>query len=111
MLAASRDRQQQDREHDEGDSGDKASTPQVSLRAYWLLESMNSLDGLPGLLTAPEAILGMAPQSIGFDKDAPRPMLRRSTKAADTARDRKWFVSGFALGAIIVFALTRLAGV
>lgn len=106
-LAASRSRQHQDREHDE-DGGDKASTPQLSIRAYWLLKNMSSLDGLPGLLTAPDAMLSMTPQS-NFDKDAPRPMLRRSTEPAITARDRKWFGSGIALGAIIVFALTRLA--
>ena len=110
MLAASCDRQQQDREHDvQGEGGDKASTPQLSLRAYWLRKNMNSLDGLPGLVTAPDAILSMTPQN-NFDKDAPRPMLRHSKEAANTARDRKWFASGFALGAITVFALTRLGG-
>jgi len=110
-LAASRDRQPQDRGHGVlGEGGDKASTPQLSLRAYRLLKNMNSLDGLPGLLTAPDAILSMTPQS-SFDKDAPRPMLRRSTEAANTARDRKVFASGLALGAIILFVLSRLVGV
>jgi hypothetical protein len=110
-LAASRNRQHQDREHDiPGDGGDKASKPKLSIRAYWLLKNKSSLDGLPGLLTAPDAILSMTPQS-NFDKDAPRPMLRRSTEFANTARDCKWFASGFALGVVIVFALTRLVGV
>ncbi|KAG8215713.1 hypothetical protein J3R82DRAFT_7593 [Butyriboletus roseoflavus] len=97
MLAASRDQQRPDQEEDlprtteNGD--DKESKSQLSLRTYWLLKNKHSLDGLPGLLTAPDAILSMTPQSH-FDKDGPRPMLRRNTAVFDTVRDRKWFVSG-----------------
>ncbi|KAH0835603.1 hypothetical protein J3R83DRAFT_9328 [Lanmaoa asiatica] len=83
MLAASRDRQLPDQEHDllhAAESGDGHElAPPLSLHAYWLRKNMNSLDGLPGLLTAPGAILGMTPRSY-FSKDAPRPMLRRSTR-------------------------------
>ncbi|KAG6372086.1 hypothetical protein JVT61DRAFT_8799 [Boletus reticuloceps] len=85
------------------------SKPRLSLRTYWLLKNMKSLDGLPGLVTAPGAILGMAPQK-NFDRDTPRPMVHRRTQVASTARDRNWFASGFVLGAVTVFALTRLAG-
>lgn len=111
MLAASRDQQHPDQEHEpprateNGD--DKELKPQVSLRAYWLLKNMKSLDGLPGLLTAPDAILSMTPQSH-FDKDSPRPTLRPNTGVAGAARDRKWFVSGFVLGTVTVFVITRL---
>ena len=111
-AVASQDRQNLYQERDAtlvGDGGGKASTTRLSLRKYWLLKNMNSLDGLPGLLTAPDVILGMPPQS-SFDKDSPRPMLRRNTEIANTARDRKWFTSGFVLGAVTVFAITRLAG-
>ncbi|KAF8129772.1 hypothetical protein EV363DRAFT_1336472 [Boletus edulis] len=85
------------------------SKPRLSLRTYWLLKNMKSLDGLPGLVTAPGAILRMTPQN-NFDRDTPRPMVHRRTQVASTARDRKWFASGFVLGAVTVFALTRLAG-
>ena len=112
-LAASRNRTHSDQGHDlpcaTEDANDKGSNPTFSLHKYWLLKNASSLDGLPGLLTAPDAILDMAPQN-NFDKDAPRPMLRRSTGVDNTTRDRRWFASGFVLGAVAVFAITRLAG-
>lgn len=116
-LAASCDQQRSDQAGDatlardgSAGAGDKASKPQISLRRYWVVENMLSLDGLPGLSTAPDAILGMTPQS-NFDKDGPRPMLRRGTEVSNTAlgRDHKWFVSGFVLGTVSVLALTILA--
>ena len=67
------------------------------------------VDGLPGLLTAPGAVLSMTPQS-NFDKNSPRPMLRRGTEAANTTQVRKWFLSGFMLGAVTMFVIIRLAG-
>lgn len=110
MVAASRDHQRPDQEHDHphtAENGDdKESKPRLSLRTYWLLKNKNSLDGLPGLLTAPDAVLTMTPQN-DFDKNCPRPMLRRSTGVAYTARDCKWFVSGIVIGAVTMFAVTR----
>lgn len=109
--AENRDRTLADRQpHDATEDGsDEASPFQLSLRAYWLLQNKNSVDGLPGLLTAPGAMLSMTPQS-NFDKNSPRPMLRRSTEAANTTQVRKWFVSGFMLGAVTMFAIVRLGG-
>lgn len=110
-LAASRDRQEHDPTGDGGDRASKDLKPQMTLRSYWLLKNMTSLDGLPGLVTAPDAILGMVPQN-NFDRDSPRPMLpvRRSTELANTVRDFKWLASGFVLGAVAVLTITTLAG-
>lgn len=105
-LAASRNRDTTSA--GDGGAGDKSSKLKVSLRTYWLSKNMRSLDGLPGLLTAPDAVFSLTPQN-NFDKDSPRPTLRRNTEVANTARDRKWFVSGVVLGAVIVFALNALA--
>ncbi|KAF8552679.1 hypothetical protein OG21DRAFT_1511169 [Imleria badia] len=110
-LAASRNQQNPDQDHDAslaGGGGD-ASLRKMSMRQYWLLENKNSVDGLPGLLTGPDAMLVMPPQS-NFNKDGPRPMLRRSTDVSSIARDRKLVAFGFVLGAVIVFAITRFAG-
>lgn len=114
---ASHDAQHSDHGHESHDvpsittDGDKKeSKPPLSLRTYWLWKNMSSLDGLPGLLTAPDAILYMAPQS-NFDKDGARPMLRdlrRSKEVDNTARDRKWFAPGFVMGAVTIFAITRI---
>jgi len=107
-LATSRDSDRQSNDAT-GDDGDEASPFEMSLRAYWLFQNQNSVDGLPGLLKAPDAMLNMTPQS-NFDKNSPRPMLRRSTKATNTNQDRKWFLSGFMLGAVTMLAIIRLGG-
>ncbi|KAF8552676.1 hypothetical protein OG21DRAFT_1511162 [Imleria badia] len=110
-LAAVRNQHNPDQEHNASlvRGGGEASIRQTSLRKYWLLENKNSVDGLPGLLTAPDAMLVMPPQS-NFDKDGPRPMLRRGTNVPSIGPDRKSFVFGFMLGAVIVFAITKFAG-
>ena len=86
-----------------------AETPMrpTTLRTYWLVKNMRSVDGLPGLLTAPDAVLGMTPLN-NFDEDAPRPMLRRGKGGGSAVGHSTWFISGFALGAVVVFGITRL---
>ncbi|KIJ07289.1 hypothetical protein PAXINDRAFT_103021 [Paxillus involutus ATCC 200175] len=83
------------------------TVPQGSLRAYWLLKNTHSLDGLPGLLTAPDAIPTATPQSH-FDKGGLRPTLRRGDESG-----RLVFGSlalGFALGIVTATAITRAFG-
>ncbi|KIJ63143.1 hypothetical protein HYDPIDRAFT_113718 [Hydnomerulius pinastri MD-312] len=95
---------------------DSDAVPPGSLRAYWLLKNMRSLDGLPGLLTAPDAIPGVTPQN-NFDKDAPRPMLRKNNWGDVTDKsgglvfgDGRSLALGFVLGAVAASALTRALG-
>lgn len=90
-----------------------AVPPRTSLRGYWLLKNLRSLDGLPGLVTAPDAILIMTPQSR-FDKDT-RPMMRRvKGVVGDSQRsvfgDRISFASGFISGAVAMVAFAAVLG-
>lgn len=95
---------------DTNDLKTKGTTPpRMSLRAYWLLKNMHSLDGLPGLATAPDAIFSMTPQSR-FDKEI-RPMMRNKRGPVKDLQgwvigDYLGFASGFMCGgvAILVFA-------
>ena len=90
----------------------KGGPPSRSLRGYWLLKNMRSLDGLTGLVTAPDTILSMTPQSH-FDKDV-RPMVHhRKGKENYSQRlfgDRINYASGFVSGAIAMLALAALLG-
>ncbi|KAG9310788.1 hypothetical protein JVU11DRAFT_8638 [Chiua virens] len=74
-----------------GQGNEEQDDESLSLHKYWLLENSKSLDGLPGLTTAPEAILEIAPQSK-FDKDGPRPMLRRENTTDKPAFSRAYMV-------------------
>ncbi|KIK94930.1 hypothetical protein PAXRUDRAFT_827504 [Paxillus rubicundulus Ve08.2h10] len=94
------------------------TVPQGSLRAYWLLNNTHSLDGLPGLLTAPDAILTATPQSH-FDKDGLRPTLHRGDRLSGVSPnesgrlafgDGKSLALGFALGIVTATAITRAFG-
>ncbi|KAG8216418.1 hypothetical protein J3R82DRAFT_6523 [Butyriboletus roseoflavus] len=90
-----------------------AVSPRTSLRGYWLLKNMRSLDGLPGLATAPDAILIITPQSQ-FDKDT-RPRMRHRKGVADVAQepvfgDRISFASGFIFGAVAMVAFAAVWG-
>ncbi|KAG6334471.1 hypothetical protein ID866_4619 [Astraeus odoratus] len=87
--------------------------PSNSLRAYWLRKNMKSLDGLPGLLTAPDAIARTIPHN-NFDKNAPRPTLRLLGSADKdihgfVGKDHgKALALGFFLGATTATILTRI---
>lgn len=95
---------------------EKGATPPRTLRGYWLLKNMRSLDGLQGLVTAPDAILSMTPQSR-FDKDT-RPMMRQTKGGSNKNNsqglmfgDRTSFASGFLLGALSMLAFAAVLGV
>jgi hypothetical protein len=91
----------------------KGASPPRTLRGYWLLKNMRSMDGLPGLATAPDAILNMTPQSH-FDKDT-RQMMCHTNGGADHSQgsmfgDRIIFASGFTSGAIAILAIAAVLG-
>lgn len=117
LLAASDGREQSEEQpispYDANDQKAKSAPLSRTLRAYWLLKNMRSLDGLPGLSTAPDAILSMTPQSQ-FDKDI-RPMMYHTKGGADHPQglvfgDRKSFASGFMSGAIGMLAIAAVLG-
>lgn len=97
--------------------GSQVDPPQNSIRAYWLRKNLKSLDGLPGLLTAPDAIAYIIPQN-NFDKDTPRgPMFKDVVEGSDKnmcdaiVKDHeKVLALGFLLGAITVTAFTQIIG-
>ena len=96
--------------------GGQADPSPNSLRAHWLLNNSNSLDGLPALLTAPDAMARVVPQH-NFDKNAPRPTLDVVTRGYDKNRrsvvlkdHQKALVLSFFLGAITATAFTQILG-
>ncbi|KAF8434552.1 hypothetical protein L210DRAFT_3410509 [Boletus edulis BED1] len=99
-------------EPDVNDPGSKGAAPPSDLRGYWLLKNIRSLDGLPGLVTAPDAIRSMIPHGR-FDKDT-RPM-KRSRKGvgylqALVPRDRTSFISGFMSSVVAMLVLVVALG-
>ncbi|OJA09658.1 hypothetical protein AZE42_03659 [Rhizopogon vesiculosus] len=76
------------------------------LKAYWIQKNLRSVDGLPGLLTAPDS--KVTPVSV-FDKEGPRPKLHRPS-----SRDGNALSSGatvgisFVLGALAATILPRI---
>ncbi|KAG0700601.1 hypothetical protein DFH29DRAFT_807469 [Suillus ampliporus] len=89
-------------------SGTTTSTEidQTGLRAYWIRKNLTSLDGLPGLLTAPDS--NATPFSV-FDKEGPRPKLHRLSEREGVAMSSGATLAiGFALGALVATALPRI---
>ncbi|KAI9568101.1 hypothetical protein HD554DRAFT_818744 [Boletus coccyginus] len=91
----------------------KGAVPYRSLRGYWLLKNMRSLDGLPGLLTAPDIASSLIPQSR-FDKHT-RPTMRQTKGGVDCSQgfrfgDRIGFASGFMSGAVATLAFAAVLG-
>lgn len=90
------------------------NVPPNSLREYWLKNNMSSLDGLPGLLTAPDAIARIVPRN-NFQKT---PMLTLHDTSRTSNKDghgivqhpEKALVLGFFLGAFTVITITRILG-
>ena len=75
---------------------------------------MRSLVGLQGLVTAPDAILSMPPQSR-FDKDT-RPRMRQIKGGANYSQefmfgDRISCASGFVSGALAMLVFAAVLGV
>ena len=93
---------------------EKGAAPPRTIREYWLLKNMRSLDGLQGLVTAPDAIFSMTPQSR-FDKDA-RPRMRQTKGGANYSQrfmfgDRISCASGFVSGALAMLVFAAVLGV
>ncbi|KAI6134787.1 hypothetical protein EV401DRAFT_1105434 [Pisolithus croceorrhizus] len=90
------------------------NVPSNSLREYWLRNNMKSLDGLPGLLTAPDALVRIAPQN-NFQSTTMSGALRgcgTSNKESHVIfkHPEKTFILGFFLGAVAVAAYTMILG-
>ncbi|KAG2068425.1 hypothetical protein BDR04DRAFT_1232835 [Suillus decipiens] len=75
------------------------------LKAYWALRNISSVDGLPGLLTAPDSKVTCL--SV-FDK-GPRPKLHRlSSVDVNVPSTSATLAIGFAIGALVTTALPRI---
>jgi hypothetical protein len=96
------------------ESHDRATTSTElnpkGLRAYWMLKNLSSVDGLPGLLTAPDS---KVTRLSTFDKEGPRPKLHRlSSGDADVlSTTGATLAVGFAIGALVATALPRILSV
>jgi hypothetical protein len=75
---------------------------QRGLKAYWIQKNVRSVDGLPGLLTAPDS--KVKPISV-FDKEGPRPMLHRPSRDANVLSISATLAIGFTLGALAATVL------
>jgi hypothetical protein len=76
------------------------------LRAYWIKKNLRSVDGLPGLLTAPDS--KATPLSV-FDKEGPRPKLQRpSSRDGNALSSSATLATAFALGALAATVLPRI---
>lgn len=88
--------------------------PSNSLREYWLRNNTKSLDGLPGLLTAPDAITRIAPRNNFQSTTMPGTLrdLDTSNKGGHVVvkHPDKAFILGFFLGAIAVTACSKILG-
>lgn len=100
------------RSFDLKESHDRATTSTEihpkGLKAYWVLKNLSSVDGLPGLLTAPDSAKVTRPSA--FDKEGPRPKLHRlSSRNADMLSTTGAALAvGFAIGALVATALPRI---
>ena len=81
---------------------DVEEAPEGGIRKYWEKKNTQSIDGLPGLLTAPAAKGSF--QNLGvFEQTANKPGLRTAlAKAVDLK-----IIIGFILGVIVSTAFTQ----
>ncbi|OJA09665.1 hypothetical protein AZE42_03658 [Rhizopogon vesiculosus] len=90
-------------------ASDGTSSTEISqkgIKAYWTQKNLRSLDGLPGLLTAPDS--KVTPVSV-FDRDSPRPKLHRlSSKQEGALSSGANLAIGFVLGALAATLLHRV---
>jgi hypothetical protein len=91
------------------ESRDRASaitSPEINqngLKSYWARQNSSSVDGLPGLLTAPES--KVTPVN-NFDKEVQRPRLKHSSSRKGGARSGTANLAiGFVLGALVATTL------
>jgi len=83
------------------DTTSSPETHQKGIRAYWVQNNLRSLDGLPGLLTAPDSNLMLV---SNFDKEDQRSKLRYSSSSLREGRSQSSGANlaiGFALGALV----------
>ncbi|KAG1772017.1 hypothetical protein EV702DRAFT_1135132 [Suillus placidus] len=87
-------------------ASDTISSPEIhrkGLKAYWARKNLRSVDGLPGLLTAPDS--RVTPVN-NFDKEGQRPKLQYSSSREGSAqRSGANLAIGFALGALFATTL------
>lgn len=106
-------RTQLDRVAERVESCDRASDGAAStevdrkgIKAYWTQHNLRSLDGLPGLLTAPDS--KVTPVSV-FDKESPRPKLHHlSLRQGNTVSSGANLAIGFAIGTLVTTLVHRI---
>jgi len=90
-------------------ASDGTSSTEISqkgIKAYWTQKNLRSLDGLPGLLTAPDS--KVTPVSV-FDRDGPRPKLHRlSSRQEGALSGGANLAIGFVLGSLAATLLHRI---
>jgi hypothetical protein len=90
------------------ESRDRASDPEIDqkpdgIKAYWVRKNLRSIDGLPGLLTAPDS--KVTPVN-NFDREGQRPKLQYSSSREGSAQSNGAnLVMSFALGALVATTL------
>ncbi|KAH7909871.1 hypothetical protein BJ138DRAFT_1154209 [Hygrophoropsis aurantiaca] len=84
------------------DKKESAESDENGLKAYWNLKNLRSLDGLPGLLTAPDS---KDTPSSSFDIDA---VVQKSKSKEKGTSDKVGLLVGFAAGALVATAVPRL---
>jgi hypothetical protein len=87
------------------ESHDRASaitSPEINqngLKSYWAQQNSRSVDGLPGLLTAPESKVALV---NNFDKEVQRPKLKYSSSRKGSVQSSNANLAiGFVLGAFV----------
>lgn len=87
-------------------ASDAISSPEIhqtGIKAYWARKNSRSMDGLPGLLTAPDS--KVTPVN-NFDKEGQRPKLQYSSSREGSARSSDVNLAiSFALGALVATTL------
>ncbi|KAH7922712.1 hypothetical protein BV22DRAFT_1106485 [Leucogyrophana mollusca] len=90
------------------DAAASTERDEKGLRAYWVRKNLKSLDGLPGLLTAPDCKI--TPTS-NFDRDAPRPMMKTTKPRGNGVANisgKTGLLIGFMIGAFVATAVPRI---
>lgn len=84
-------------------------TDKTGIKAYWVRKNLRSLDGLPGLLVAPDS--KVTPVN-NFNKESQRPKLRYSSSREGSSQSSGASVAiGFALGALVATAIPYILSV
>lgn len=84
-------------------------TDKTGIKAYWVQKNLRSLDGLPGLLVAPDS--KVTPVN-NFNKESQRPRLRYSSSREGSSQSSGANVAiSFALGALVATAIPYILSV